>query len=127
MKVDVSKIKLAGLKVKKVLRFIRAFFPSAVPIGMTDFDSWAYDIIDLYNLPNNDSVRFALATMIMHSGPTAAYKSKFYFNLMIKASMAKQIASAKFQEIKTKQQEEIAKQKAAEATAIVVPSANESK
>lgn len=106
------------LKVKKLFRLIKALFPSALPNGMSDFDVWANDIIDLYNFPNNDSIRFALASMIMHAGPTDAYKSKFYYNLMIKASMSKQVAGAQFQEIKLRQK--------AEQDALVAKAAEES-
>lgn len=90
-------------KIKKVVKLVKAFFPSPVPNGMKEFDTWSLDIIDTYNFPNNDSIRSALAVMIMHDGPTAAYRSKFHWSLMIKASMAKQIASGQFQEIKNRQ------------------------
>lgn len=112
------------LKIKKFVHLFRAMFPSALPNGMSEFDTWANDIIDLYNFPNNDSIRFALASMIMHSGPTDAYKSKFYFSLMIKSSMAKQIAGAQFQEIKNRQK---AEQEALAAKAALDAASNENK
>lgn len=90
-------------KVRKLIDKVRAFFPSPVPQGVSEFESWAKSIIDLYEFPDNDSVRFALATMILHSGPTAAYTSKRYFALMVKAGAAKQVASQVFQDIKTRQ------------------------
>lgn len=104
---------------KAIFRF-RAYFPSPVPQGITEFESWAKSIIDLYGFPDNDSVRFALATMILHSGPTAAATSKRYFGLMVKAGAAKQVASQVFQDIKQRQ-------KQAEATAILTASANDTK
>ncbi len=91
-------------KVKNVLLKIRAYLPSPVPSGVADFETWAKSIIDLYGFPDNDSVRFALATMILHSGPTAAYASKRYYGTMVKAGAAKQIASQVFTDIKTRQQ-----------------------
>jgi hypothetical protein len=90
-------------KLKNIPAKIRAYFPSPVPQGISEFQTWSDSIISLYGFPNNDSVRFALATMIMHSGPQAAYVSKHYFALMIKAGAAKQVASQVFQDIKTKQ------------------------
>lgn len=90
-------------KIRLVLQRIRALFPSPVPQGITEFEAWASSIIAMYGFPDNDSVRFALATMIMHSGPTAAYKSKHYFAVMIKAGAAKQVAAQVFQDIKNKQ------------------------
>ena len=94
--------------------------PSPVPVGMSEFDAWSKSIIDVYGFPDNDSIRFALATMIMHSGPTSANVSKHYFSLCVKASMAKQIAGGQFQAMKQRQ---IEAQKLAEATAppVVAP------
>lgn len=109
----------ALLKIKKFARLLAAFAPSALPIGMTAFTDWADDIIDLYDLPNNDSIRFSLASMVMHLGPTSAFKPKFHFFLMVRAGMAKQIASANFQEIKFRQQAAYeAQQKAAQDAAL---------
>lgn len=101
---------------------LRAYFPSAVPQGMAEFDIWAKSIITIYDFPDNDSVRFALATMILHSGPTAAYLSKRYLALMVKAGAAKQIAGAQFQEIKQRrvEAEKAEAAKLAEATASMV-------
>ena len=86
---------------------------------MAEFDNWVSSIISTYDFPDNLSVRFAIATMIMHQGSSTANLSKHYVSLLVKASMSKQIASAKFQEIK--QQADtlatIEKQKTAEATA----------
>lgn len=114
-------------KLKKFIKRQRARFPSPVPVGMAEFDTWASDIIDTYSLPDNNSIKFALATMIMHSGPTDAFKSKHYFMLMVKASMSKQIASAQFQEIKLRQQK-LAEQEAQEnAKALEVAKQSESK
>ena len=98
-------MKTVLLKLKKFIRQQISRLPSALPNGMTEFETWASDIIDTYNFPNNDSVRFTLATMIMHSGPSDAFKSKHSFMLMIRASMAKQIAAAQFQEIKNRQKQ----------------------
>jgi hypothetical protein len=95
----------------KQYRILRGFFPEAVPTGLTEFNTWADDIISTYNLPTKerDSIRFALATMVLHMGPMAAYRSKFHFVLMIRTGAAKQVAGAIFTEIKTKQAEATAK------------------
>ena len=91
--------------VKKYYNLFKNLFPSSLPQGITEFNNWAQSIIDDYGFPDNDSVRFALATMVMHQGPTAAYRSKFYFALMVKAGAAKQVASQVFTNIKTLQLE----------------------
>lgn len=101
--------------VKRYFRLFRNLFPSKIPTGVSEHQAWATSIIEDYNFPDNDSVRFALATMVLHLGPTAAYRSKFYFSIMINAGAAKQVASQVFTDIKTRQQDEARKQ--AEATA----------
>jgi hypothetical protein len=110
-------------KTKVFFQKLRARFPSPVPQGVEEFENWAKSIIDLYGFPDNDSVRFAVATMILHSGPSAAYVPKHYWATMIKAGAAKQVASQVFQDIKTKQQAaQLAAAKPAEATATPVAS-----
>jgi hypothetical protein len=86
---------------------------------MTEFETWAASIITTYDFPNNDSVRFALATMIIHSGPQDDAKPKYQFARAVRASMSKQIAGGVFQDIKTRQIEaqKAEAAKLAEATA----------
>jgi len=89
-------------KLIRVYDQFRGLFPSALPTGLTEFNTWAESIAATYRLPtsNMDSVKFTLATMIMHLGPNAAYRSKYHFVLAIRASAAKQVAGAAFHEIK---------------------------
>lgn len=100
-------------KVKRYFNKARGFFPSALPVGLTEFNEWADSVADTYDLPtqDRDSVHYALATMILHLGPTVAYKSDWYFVLSIRSACAKQVAGATFQDIK-------ARQKAAEQAAL---------
>ena len=116
MEESLMKQKLETLiaKVKRLGRRIMAFIPTKLPVGMTEFDAWASDIADLYNAPNNDSVKFSLAVMIMHLGPTEARKAKEYFGRTLHKGAATQVAHAIMQELKEKQ-------KKAEAEAVVVP------
>lgn len=91
-------------KIKRIMNQIKGLIPTAVPVGMSEFQTWADSILDTYPLPaDSDSIKFSLATVIMHLGPTAAYRSKFYFFLVLRAGMAKQVAGAVFQDIKLKQ------------------------
>lgn len=98
-------------KIKQYCSFIRGFFPEALPTGVTAFNAWADSFAVAYpDVPNNDSLRWTLAFMIMHLGSTTAYKAKVYFYLSVKKSMANQIASSVVQELKQKQAQEQAKQ-----------------
>lgn len=103
--------------------FLRAltYLPSKLPQGVTEFENWAKSIITAYNMPDNDSVRFALCTSIMHLDATSAYKPKAYFGKLLIKGASSQVAASIFQELKLKQQEAIkleAEKQAAEATAI---------
>lgn len=94
-------------------------FPSPLPVGMTEFDSWVDSIMSTYSLPTTDvdSIRFTLAAMIINLGQKESSKPKYSFVLAIRASCAKQIAGSVFHQIKTKQLEAQRAQQQAEATA----------
>jgi hypothetical protein len=96
---------------KRLLRRLLAFIPTRLPMGMTEFDKWSDDILDLYDMPNNDSTKFAIATAIMHLGATDAFKAKEYFGRLLIKGAATQIAYAQMQDAK-KRQEEKAKEAA---------------
>ncbi len=59
-------------KVIRLLNQIRGLLPSALPVGMTEFDEYVDALIATYPLPttNRDSICFTVATAIMHLGPT---------------------------------------------------------
>ncbi len=92
-------------KLLRLARKVRAMFPSKLPMGTGEFDAWAESFHDTYTMPTEDrpSVKYALATMIMHGGPTTAYKSKFYYYLALSASASKQVAGQVFYNIKEEQ------------------------
>lgn len=106
------------------LKKIRSFFPRALPKGGAEFDAWADDVISLAEAPNNDSVKFALATMILHMPESAAYRSNHSFVLKLKKSMSNQVAAAKMHEYKDKQAAALAaaQAKPTEATVLSVVS-----
>ncbi len=113
-------INIMKLILKNVVKFynrIRAFFPSELPQGVTAFESWAVSIIELADVPNNDSIRWSLATMVLHLNPTECYKPKEYFIRALKKSAACEIAAYLMRELKAKQEAQIqAAKKAAEAS-----------
>ncbi len=108
-------------KIKFAIKKIKSFFPQTLPQGVSAFTAWSDDVIELAGLPNNDSIRFTLATMILHLPSTESAKPKHYFVKALHKSAANQVAAYLIQDLKTKQQEamkaaEAAKQ--AEATAL---------
>jgi hypothetical protein len=88
------------LSLKRIGQRIGALFPTRLPIGMTEFDEWAKSIIELTDLPDNDSMRFSLSTMVLHLSSTSGYKSKEFFIRSLYKAAANQIAAAKLHEIK---------------------------
>lgn len=94
-------------KVKNVFNRLFFYLPTPLPIGMNDFDSWAQSIINVYLLPDNDSTRFALATMILHLDSTSSSKPKAYFGRATRKSMSNQIAAGVMQDLKQKQADKI--------------------
>lgn len=87
----------------------RAETPSPLPVGKTEFYTWAADIIRLAEAPDNDSMYFALATIIMQFPTSTFYVSKRTIVDMLKKGMANQVASDVYRELKLKQQEELKK------------------
>ena len=114
-------MKLILNKVVRVIKQLRGLLPSPLPTGSGAFDSWVEDIRATYTMPteDSDSIHFSFAAMIMHLGPTAASKPKYYFVLAIRASAAKQVAGNAFHAVKTRQREIAEAQLKAEATASV--------
>lgn len=104
---DIYYMKNAISKIKNVLIKLSFYLPHKLPTGMIEFNVWADSIISAYGLPDNDSTKFALATMILHLESTAAYKPKRYFALTTLKSMSNQIAAGVMQDLKAKQAERV--------------------
>lgn len=91
----------------KLLAKLKSYFPSNLPIGLTEFNTWADEVIELTGqLADYDSMRFALASMIIHVDAKKAAVPKQYFVRTLRKSAANQVASYVFQEIKQKQAEQ---------------------
>lgn len=100
-------------KFKKLLNTILSYFPSPLPIGIAEFEKWSDDVLALTSLPNNESMKWSLATMILHSDKGASHKPKRYFAQCLHKAAANEIAGAYMHDLKEKQkakmQEEAAK------------------
>lgn len=123
-------------KIKLKLAKARQYVPTRLPIGLTDFHLWADDIIVVNGLPSNDSVRFALATMVLHLEAvskielnflffkiqifTSAYKSKQFFAQGLLKSAANQVAAGHMHDLKEKQKAEQERLKMEAAAAVVL-------
>ena len=93
-------------------------FPSKLPVGKTEFETWSNSIIKTYKVPMDDrSAKFGLCAMIMRLNPTEAYKSKAFFALCLSKGASAQVASYVMEDIKNQQKAEFeAAQKAEQET-----------
>lgn len=108
-----------------LLKRFLAYFPTQLPVGMFQFNTWADSIIELSGpIADKDSMLFALSSILIHADAKHGYLPKKYFVDRLIKSAANQVASQVFQDIKTKQQEAIkaAELKKLEDTNSEVPS-----
>jgi hypothetical protein len=107
-------------KIRKLFNKLIGFFPSQLPTGLTEFNSWSESVIDTYDLSHLadiDSMKATLALTIIHLDQAQAHMSKRYMaNRLIKAA-SNQISSFVFQDIKYKKDDEAKQRQAAELAA----------
>lgn len=92
-------------KLKHFFNRIRAFFPTPLPQGLAEFETWSESVINLAGAPNNDSVKFALAVQVLHLDSTISHKPKEFFIRSLRKAMSNQIVSQVINDLKAKQQE----------------------
>lgn len=91
-------------------------FPSQLPVGVSEFDSWAERIVKTYELEalaDAQSLKFVLANVILHLDQSIAHASDWYMAKRLLKAASNQVSSYKFQEIKQYQEEARAKEQAA--------------
>lgn len=104
-------IKYVTLLAKQLM----SFFPTAVPTGLTEFHIWSNSIIELAGqFADSDSMKYAIASNLIHLPSTKAYMPKRYFVKAMRKAAANQVASQVFMDIKLAQQQAAEVQKAAE-------------
>lgn len=89
-----------NLTMKRILSYV----PTRLPVGLTEFEAWSQDIVDLTNFADPDSLRFAIASMVIHLPANTGLISKNHFVRGLRKSAANQVASQVFQDVKLKQQ-----------------------
>ncbi len=89
----------------KLIKRLLSYLPTPLPVGVSQFESFADSIIELSGpYADVDSMRFAIASMIIHADHKNAALPKNYFVTRLRKSAANQIASQVFQDIKTRQE-----------------------
>lgn len=84
--------------------------PRPLPMGMKEFEEWSDRIISGALIPceDKDSLKAALASMLMALGPQEDHKPDAYFIHSLRKAATNEIAHGAFQEIKRKKEAEIA-------------------
>lgn len=104
----------------KQLSWIRGLFSSRLPLGAEEFDTFCESILSTYDIPPFPSYRRAIASMIMHLGPTTTHVPKMFFAKSIKKAMANEVAFNKIQQFK-QEESDLQKSKLAEKTEATTP------
>lgn len=99
---------------KNFLKKLLALIPTRLPQGLSEFESWSNEIISLYGSPNNDSVKFSLAVMILHLDSTTSHKPKAYFGRALRKAASNQVVSQVINDLKDKQAKALEASKATE-------------
>lgn len=105
-------------QIKLLFLRIIALLPTKLPQGLTEFEVWASSIIKTYEMPDNPSIRFALATQILHLPATASHMAKSYFGKALMKGAASQVAGAVMQDLKEKQAQAMKLEAEAKAEAL---------
>lgn len=114
-------------KLKKLLNIVLSYFPTPLPIGISEFERWSDSVLELTPLPNNESMKWSLATMILHSDKGDAYKPKRYFARCLHKAAANEIAGAYMHDLKEKQKVKMQEEAAAQAALAASEASNEPK
>jgi len=94
-------------KLKKLIKKQRAMFPTRLPVGATELKSFCDSIFEIYDLPSHPSYRHAIASMIMHLGPTKDSAPMAFFAKSVRKSMANQVAYDLIDKIREEKQNEL--------------------
>lgn len=72
---------------KLLLLKLRSLFPSRLPTGRTQFTDLVHTVVLLSGLPDNASIRQAIAQIIMQMPPSKAYVTiRHIVNMIVKAA-----------------------------------------
>lgn len=93
-------------KLSKALNQLLSLLPCPLPVGMTEFEEFSNSVIELSGeYADRDSMKYAIASMIIHLGPQRSHVAKNYFVRSLRKAAANQVASQVFQDIKQKQEQ----------------------
>ena len=124
----VQQLKSLLQQLKLLPKRLLSRIPTKLPVGLSQFDAWTKEIIELSGqFADETSIRFVLASELMHSDAKKGSVPKHYFVSRCRKLAANQTAGYILQEIKAAQEkvkaEEAAKAEAARVAALPPPEA----
>lgn len=78
-----------------------------LPIGADEYLTFCEHFFGMYDIPDNASMRYAIATMIMHLQPDRCVASFHFFAVALYKAMANEVAYQFMQDQKTKQKQTV--------------------
>lgn len=104
---------------RSAVYYLFSYFPTRLPIGLTEYKKWAEDVIRLSGVPYNDSTVFALSAFVLHAEErNVRFKSKQFYARIMRKGATNEVAHFVMMDLKAKQVAlEAANKKNMEATA----------
>lgn len=91
---------------KALLALLSSFLPEALPTTDAQLERLCAAISALTGYPNNDSTKFAVATMILHANSNTFKATKRSFVVQLRRAAANQAASNMMHDLKNQQKAE---------------------
>lgn len=104
---------------RRLLLKVLSFYPKKLPVGLTEFNAWSDEIVELTNFADPISLKFAIASMVIHLPANTGRVSQNHFVRGLRKSAANQVASQIFQDIKVEQETKQKQQAEAAAKQLV--------
>lgn len=104
-----------------LLKRLMSYIPTQLPVGVSEFDAWAQDIMDLAGpMADEDSMKFVIASSLLHipikkDGFAVNRIAKSRFVASLRKGGSNQVASQVFSDIKEKQARKAQEKQAQEA------------
>jgi hypothetical protein len=112
----INKIKAFFQHEEEVVRNELGEIEHALPVGLSEFKTWADTIVAKSKAPDNDSTRWTLAAIVLELKHDVDAVSHEFMLRRLNKAMANQVASAYMYDLKQKQAAEEKARKAAESS-----------
>lgn len=91
---------------RQQLKVLLSYFPTKIPVGLTDFNAWLDSIVELTGpIADADSIRWVVANEIMRLSPGRDRVAKQTLVRILRKFAANQLAAHTVNEIKQRQED----------------------